>query len=72
MKMSCKRSLGQPGKLPIWIEVTVPVTKAELTSHFGKKCKHYAKGCGCCEAWKQWEKTGKVTCLIERAELLKG
>jgi hypothetical protein len=54
-----------------WIEVPgVHMTLKEMTAHFGKRCKEFEPGCGCCEGWKQWDQDNKVTLLIDRPTLL--
>lgn len=60
-------------QLPLFIKVLdVPVTKDELTQYAGEKCEEFAGTCTVCQAWQQWESTGKITVLIEREILLFG
>ena len=30
--------------------------KEAIIDYWGKRCKEYEEGCGCCEAWKQFDK----------------
>jgi len=53
-------------KYPLWVYVTIPLTKAELVHYVGKKCSLYDRRCGACKAWRSWEKTGKIKAIVER------
>jgi hypothetical protein len=53
-------------KYPVWVEVTLPLTKPEMLFYSGEKCPTYERGCIACKAWVQWEKTGKLTTVVER------
>lgn len=54
-----------------WATANVYLTAREVEAYFGKRCKEYEPLCGCCEAWLEWNKTGKVTLTLERDEVLK-
>ena len=60
------------GKHPdwYWVQVTIPMTRKEVLEHFGTKCKTFEKGCGCCDAWRSWEKNGRVKVIVERTTCL--
>lgn len=53
-------------RYPIWVHITIPLTKAEMVYHVGTKCRDYVRDCVCCRLWKSWEKTGKIRTLVER------
>jgi len=53
-------------KYPLWVYVTIPLTKPEMMYYVGRKCSTYERGCMACKAWKQWEKTGKIKTITER------
>jgi len=54
-----------------WAEVEIYLTAAEIESFFGPMCKEYEPYCACCQAWFQWQKTGKVSIAVSRDETLK-
>jgi hypothetical protein len=47
------------------------MTAYEVEKHFGKMCKEYEPLCGCCAAWLEWNRTGRVTLTVEREDVLK-
>ena len=57
--------------MPDWIEVQVPVTKAETLAIIGSPCKTYEKGCPVCEGWKSYNEKGFITILLDRDELVR-
>jgi len=54
-----------------YVEATVPMAAFEVEEIFGKMCEEYEPLCGCCSAWLEWNKTGKVTVTLERNEIIK-
>jgi hypothetical protein len=57
--------------MPIWVDVTIPVTKDEMNRLVSSgPCKEYNKACFNCRAWRQFNRTGKVTLTVERTSLL--
>lgn len=54
-----------------WADVEVYLSAAEVESCFGPRCEEYEPYCACCQAWFQWQKTGKVSVTITRDEALK-
>ncbi len=53
-----------------WISTIVPLTHDEMTKHFGGPCKEDERGCACCDAWHEWNTTGKATVLMDRDTLV--
>jgi hypothetical protein len=53
-----------------WATATVYLTAREVEQYYGKRCKEYEPLCGCCEAWLEWNRTGKVTLMLGRDEVL--
>jgi len=54
-----------------WADVEVYMTAHEVEAYFGPRCEDYEPLCGCCDAWLQWQRTGKVKITITREEALK-
>lgn len=54
-----------------WAQVNLYMTAYEVEKHFGKMCKEYEPLCGCCAAWLEWNRTGRVTLTVEREDVLK-
>lgn len=54
-----------------WADLEVYLTAPEVESCYGPRCKDFEPGCACCEAWLQWNKTGKVSITVSRDEALK-
>jgi hypothetical protein len=52
------------------VTAKVYLTAIEVEAYYGKRCKEYEPLCGCCEAWIEWNKTGKVTLMLSRDEVL--
>ena len=57
--------------MPDWIEVQVPVTKAETLAIIGSPCKTYEKGCPVCDAWKSYNDHGFIMVLLDREEVVR-
>ena len=57
-------------KLPDEVVINLPVTRKELIWHAGTKCSTYERGCYTCDAWKSWEKTGKIKHYLRRRDIL--
>jgi len=68
--MSKEKKPKPPKPPPFWVDVMVPLTKEELTQEYGKKCRVYQRGCCCCDAYREWEKTGSASLTVERTRLL--
>ncbi len=70
-RMSSVQFDTKPGskELTGWVSFRMPMTKAEVTRHVGENCDTYEKGCRCCDAWREWSKTGKAPVIIDRDEL---
>jgi hypothetical protein len=58
-------------KMPFWLEVRVPVTKAEAKSILGDPCASYEEGCAVCDGWKSYNDKGWIPVLLDRDELIK-
>ena len=58
-------------EMPDWIEIQVPVTKAETLSIVGSPCKTYDEGCPVCDAWKSYNDHGFIMVLLDRAEVIR-
>jgi len=58
-------------EMPNWIEVKVPVTKAETLSIIGRPCKTYEQGCPSCDAWKSYNDHGFIMVLLDREEVIR-
>ena len=56
--------------IPAWVDIRVPLTYPQMREYFGRKCRTYFKGCGCCDGWKEWEKDGWVRCDVETGMLV--
>jgi hypothetical protein len=58
-------------RMPDWLEIQVPVTKAEILSVVGNPCKTYEQGCYVCDAWKSYNDHGFIMVLLDRAEVIR-
>jgi hypothetical protein len=57
--------------LPIWLNVSVPVTETEAMQLLGEPCPTHEDGCSVCDGWKSFHEKGMITLLLEREEFIK-
>ena len=53
------------------VRIRVPLNQQQLKAYMGPKCEVFERHCPCCESWKDWEKTGKITIVVTVSELIK-
>jgi hypothetical protein len=53
-----------------YVSARVAVTYYEMTKLFGKPCEEDERGCACCDAWHEWNTTGRATVLMNRDTLM--
>lgn len=58
-------------KMPFWLVVRLPVTKAETKRILGEPCDSYEEGCHVCDGWKSYNDNGWIPVLLDRDELIK-
>jgi len=53
-------------KYPLWVPITIPITKAEMMFYVGGKCRCREPNCHINRLWAAWEKTGRIRTIVER------
>jgi len=53
------------------VDVNIAMTFSEMKKTFGKQCEEYEPCCVCCRAWLEWNTKGKVTVVVDRADIIK-
>lgn len=54
-----------------WGEAELYLTANEMERYYGERCEEFDSYCESCQAWLEWNKTGKARLLFERDVFIK-
>lgn len=57
-------------RLPIWVEIELPVTKAEARAALGKPCAVFHSYCMVCQQWRRFKRDGTITFCAARRRVM--